>query len=88
MLIHAISGLLILIGTFVSGLMAIAKKGWILDMSNPHNLLGVLIVVLVGVIVASGMISKLKMHRSKWSSKLIHHLKAIHKVIFYDIINN
>lgn len=59
MWIHGFSGMMILILTFVMGLIALEDLGWKLDTATPHAVIGFVVLCVVGVIVIAGFLVRI-----------------------------
>lgn len=83
--VHIVSGIFILIGTYIVGFIAMEELGW--DIANlPHTIVGFIILVLVGLIVIGGIIAKFTMVTYKWKTKGLLINKYGHKFFGYFMI--
>jgi len=85
MWIHRLAGTSILIITLTLGLLAIKKLDWKLT-SNPHNVIGFIVMVWVGLISFGGIFARSRLNRARWNTKFALRIKKMHKVKFFVVI--
>ena len=66
MWIHGFSGMMILIITFVMGLIAVEDLGWKIDTKTPHAVIGFVVLCIVGVIVIAGFTTRFMQEKLRW----------------------
>lgn len=87
MWVHRINGTLILAFTVAWVLQIIASFGWAVPYKEPHQIIGIIILSLVGVIVFGGIMTRSMMQRIKWSTSKVKLNKYGHMVRSF-ILNN
>ena len=85
MWVHRISGTIILLITFIIGILAIKNAGWTID-AGIHQALGLITLIFVLLIVLGGVFNRSMMQRVRWNTKKVLTIKTGHKVRYFAFI--
>ena len=85
MLIHTISGFLILFATIALSIVGIKISGWYLGRSI-HDILGLAVFFAVTFVTLQGLVVKNRQEKLRWRSRVIGMLKFSHKIAGYLIV--
>jgi putative Mn2+ efflux pump MntP len=68
MWVHRVTGFCMVLLTFIFALKMIAAFDWEIDTSDPHYIIGSIILSIVGVVMLLGVFSRSRLTRNKWNT--------------------
>ncbi len=68
MWVHRITGSAMVLLTFIFVLKMIAYFGWEIDTSDPHFIIGTVMLSVVGVVMLLGVFARRRLVKSRWNT--------------------
>lgn len=85
MILHIVSGSLILLITGIMGILALQKMGWSIS-NNIHSILGVSLFGFVSFVVMGGAIARYSLLNYRWKSSISLMFRLIHRFFGHTMI--